>query len=190
MVTGETREIFGIVTYFRVSSLAADIVIFNSNFNRNSFLENLASVIKLLPDYRPKDLKSEIESKCKVIYFPVQYPNVLPKTLKLEVLHIVWPHRWEFDKAPEDFFDVLYRLKDENLAFNVSVLGECYQENPTVFHEAQIAFQAQILNFGFVENKEEYYNILGTAHIAVSTAKHEFFGVSMQVYTANVFYIL
>lgn len=161
-------------------SLAADVVLFNSYYNKNSFLENIAKVVKLLPDYRPKNLQREIEQKSKVLYFPIAYPNILKCNFnKSYPLHIVWPHRWEFDKAPQDFFSVLYQLKAENLEFIVSVLGETFEKVPTVFEEAKTLLNDHIANFGFIANKEEYYQILCGADVVVSTALHEFFGVAM-----------
>lgn len=142
-------------------------------------MENLPHNVKLLPDYRPKELQKEIEMKSQVLYFPVAYPNITPNSSKPDILHIVWPHRWEFDKGPEDFFNVLYKLKNSNKAFKVSVLGECFQEVPDVFQEANTLLKDEILTFGFVESKSEYYNILSSAHVVVSTAHHEFFGVSV-----------
>ena len=37
-------------------------------------------------------------------------------------LNIVWPHRWEFDKNPEDFFAVLFNLADDGVPFTVSIM--------------------------------------------------------------------
>lgn len=142
-------------------------------------MENLPKIIKLLPDYRPKDIQREIESKSKVLYFPIEYPTISSNYLKAELLHIVWPHRWEFDKAPEEFFNVLYKLKNNNLPFIISVLGESFQKVPSIFLEAKVILKEHILNFGFIDSKEEYYRILSSAHVVVSTAKHEFFGVSV-----------
>lgn len=141
-------------------------------------MENIPKIIKLLPDYKPKDLQKEIEQKSKVLYFPIAYPDISHNLDKPEVLHIVWPHRWEFDKAPEDFFNVLYKLKKNNFKFIVSVLGEWFQEVPAVFEEAKPILSDYIANFGFVESKTEYYRILSSAHVVVSTAHHEFFGVA------------
>lgn len=162
-------------------SLAADIVLFNSNYNRNSFLNNIAKIIKIFPDYRPKDLEVEIKNKSQVLYFPIAYPEGLNNDFcsKTEILHIVWPHRWEFDKAPNDLFNVLYKLKKDNFKFVVSILGECFHEVPTVFEEAKTILNKSLINFGFVESKLEFYKILKSAHIVVSTALHEFFGVAM-----------
>lgn len=159
--------------------MAADIVVFNSNFNRHSFLDNIPRIIKLLPDYRPKNLLQIIESKSSVLYFPIEYPIIRGDIAKSEILHIVWPHRWEFDKNPEGFFEVLLRLKEGGHKFCVSVLGECFQEVPVVFENVRITLEQEILNFGYIENKQNYYKILSEAHVVVSTAKHEFFGVAM-----------
>lgn len=142
-------------------------------------MENLPKIIKLFPDYRPKNLQKEIQHKSRVLYFPIAYPDISNNCVKSELLHIVWPHRWEFDKAPEDFFNVLYKLKDNNFKFIVSILGECFQEVPSTFEEAKTILHDQIVNFGFVESKSEYYEILSSAHVVVSTAHHEFFGVAM-----------
>ena len=63
--------------------------------------------------------------------------------------------------------------------FILSVLGECYDEKPQVFEDAKEKFKDKIVNFGFLPSKEDFYKVLESADIAVSTADHEFFGVSM-----------
>merc|ERR1712107_801426 len=94
-------------------------------------------------------------------------------------VHIVWPHRWEHDKNPESFFQVLHRMHEEGLKFKVSVLGEMYSEVPPVFAEAKEILCDHIAQFGYAESKDDYYRVLRQADVVVSTAQHEFFGVSM-----------
>lgn len=160
--------------------LAADELVFNSEFNLRSLLDNLNKVVKLLPDYRPKDMQLKIQPKCKVLYFPVWYP-LLPDDQRenLEYLTIVWPHRWEFDKAPEVFINILTKLKQKNLNFRVHILGGNFADVPDVLNDVKESLKENILTFGFVESKDEYYDILINSDVVVSTAIHEFFGVAM-----------
>ncbi|CAH1366761.1 unnamed protein product [Tenebrio molitor] len=159
--------------------LAADIILFNSNFNKISFLENIKKILKILPDWRPKNLESKIEKKSQVIYFPVAFPRISLCEVSNTTLHIVWPHRWEFDKGPDDFFSVLFKLKENKFPFKVSILGEFFTDNPLIFSKAKDILKDEIINFGYVDNKADYYDILASAHVVVSTAKHEFFGVAV-----------
>lgn len=125
-------------------------------------------------------MQLKIQPKCKVLYFPVWYP-LLPDDQRenLEYLTIVWPHRWEFDKAPEVFINILTKLKQKNLNFRVHILGGNFADVPDVLNDVKESLKENILTFGFVESKDEYYDILSSSDVVVSTAIHEFFGVAM-----------
>ena len=44
---------------------------FNSHFNKDSFLSSIQPFIKIVPDFRPKLLQERIAPKCSVLYIPV-----------------------------------------------------------------------------------------------------------------------
>ena len=123
----------------------------------------------------------------KVLYFPIILPFPLselhinsfairnPET----PIHILWNHRWEHDKDPEAFFSVLLELHQQGLHFHLSVLGQSYEETPAIFETAKKELDSHIRHFGFVKSKEQYYTILRETDICVSTAIHEFYGVSV-----------
>lgn len=300
-----------------LSCLVADMVVFNSHYNLDSFLSSIGKFLHVIPDYRPKNIADQIKPKCQVIYFPLSdqvslvtqrlsanqtldsetssnqvvsseslsssqtidtetslsnqiessgrlssnqtsdletslsneiksserlssnqtedsettftygcmdcesksshkqsyYQNqsnqnsssqsnkhirlsceqmqvvqedcrqentsVLHSDQKTRPLHIVWAHRWEHDKGPELFFEVVIRLHREGCQFYLSVLGEQFTDYLEVFENSRATLQDHILHWGYLPSKAKFLKVLESADVAVSTALHEFFGVSM-----------
>nr|XP_040572361.1 glycosyltransferase-like domain-containing protein 1 [Lepeophtheirus salmonis] len=164
-----------------ISSLCADVILFNSEYNMLSFLDGIDGFLSKQPDYKIKNLKHQLQGKCSVLYFPVNFPSLnVQRELTPKSVRIVWPHRWEHDKNPTSFFNVLYRLHDEGHDFKISVLGETYTDVPRIFEEARLKLVDHIVNWGFVSSKDKYYQILiNESDVVVSTANHEFFGVAV-----------
>ncbi|CAB4018080.1 Hypothetical predicted protein, partial [Paramuricea clavata] len=163
-----------------------------------SFLTSIETFLKLMPDFRPKNIQGKIRSKSKVLYYPVALidDNIFLKEERVtencevlaeraefpadqETLHIVWPHRWEHDKDPELFFNTMFQLSDLGVTFRLSVLGQVFKDVPEIFSVAKDRLARHIVHWGYQESQKEYLNVLKHADVAVSTAKHEFFGVAM-----------
>lgn len=96
----------------------------------------------------------------------------------------MWPHRWEHDKNPQLMTDVLIELSRRGIHFSVSIIGEKYDERPNCFEEFYSKLSSKINFFGYL-SREDYLKCLIDSDIVISTADHEFYGVSMYVSMIN-----
>ncbi len=160
------------------SALAADAVWFNSQFHTDSFLDALAGFLKSMPDHQPFEAIDKIRAKSSV-YPPgiADIPARRPR--EPGPLRILWAARWEHDKNPEDFFEALEILKAKNVPFRISVIGQSFRDKPAIFEKAYNNFHDHIDFWGYQQNREDYERALCQADVVVSTANHEFFGISI-----------
>lgn len=77
------------------------------------------------------------------------------------------------------FCRVMLKLHEDGHQFVLSMLGEVYSEVPEIIKTLKQTLADKISVFGFLPSKEDYYKLLCQADVVVSTAKHEFYGVSM-----------
>ncbi|MBE7467387.1 MAG: DUF3524 domain-containing protein [Planctomycetes bacterium] len=162
-----------------VGCLAADEVWFNSAFHRDEFLAAAPAFLKRMPDAVPKGLSEALALRARVLHLgaaaPAQDP---PPRARQAPLRIGWNHRWEFDKNPEAFFAALFALHDGGVPFEAVVLGERYRDSPAVFEEARVRLGQRIAHWGFAPSRADYARLLASCDVTVSTAAHEFFGLS------------
>ena len=92
---------------------------------------------------------------------------------------IIWNHRWEYDKNPETFFQLLFDLEANGYHYEVAILGERYNKYPKVFDEAKQRLGEKVVRFGYVETKEAYKKWLLKADIIPVTSNQDFFGESL-----------
>ncbi|MEM7336776.1 MAG: glycosyltransferase, partial [Chloroflexota bacterium] len=91
---------------------------------------------------------------------------------------ILWNQRWEYDKNPDLFFETLFKLAEEGLDFEAAICGEAFGKRPLIFEQAAAQLKNRIIHMGFAE-QDQYERLLWQADIVVSTALHEFFGISI-----------
>jgi len=160
------------------TALAATEVWFNSAFHRDSFFEALEIFLKHMPDYQPMEAVETIRSKS--VIHPPGIEDIRPSGQREPgPLRILWAARWEHDKNPDDFFEALNVLKNSGIDFRLSCIGQQFREVPEVFNHARKRFIEHIDQWGFIESRQEYIKTLQQADVIVSTARHEFFGITI-----------
>jgi len=161
------------------TALAAEQVWFNSAFHRDSFLQALGKFLKRMPDYQPDDVAKRIKNKSAVYPPGIDEMPKRPTERRSGPIRILWAARAEHDKKPEDLFEALKIIKSEGIDFRISVVGERFREIPEVFDWARSYFSEHIDRWGYQEKRVGYEQALVEADLMVSTAGHEFFGISV-----------
>lgn len=163
------------------SALASDRIGFNTLYNKATFLDSCGQYLRSVSDIKLPHLLEDLEKKSSVLYPGLDFSTIdraIPKS-KNEIPVIVWNHRWEHDKNPEEFFAALYRLKSIGVPFQLIILGQSFRTIPPCFEKAHHDFSKEIVHFGFAESYEQYVALLRRGDIIVSTSIHEFYGISV-----------
>jgi len=160
------------------SALAADYVVFNSNFHFHEFVNALPKFLHQFPEKKDLSFLSEIKTKASVIPIHLFFPESNSKKWLNTTPRILWNHRWEYDKNPELFFQTLFKLKKQGLKFELVVLGKKGEAYPHVFKEAKEKLASELVHFGFEENFETYISLISSAHLIPVTSIQDFFGIS------------
>ena len=168
------------------TALSADEVWFNSSFNRDSMLSALTQRCEDWPDFEPKDQIEQVRAKSRVMRLGIspprfrceETPRHKDSTVSGKRLHIVWAARWEHDKGPGNLLEVLRCLSKDSFDFRLSVIGQTFRNVPKAFSQIESEFGDSIERWGFQKTTEEYWEALAEGDIFLSTAEHEFFGLS------------
>ncbi len=170
---------YGFINY--ASTLAADAIFFNSKFHLKAFFEELPRMLKHFPDHRGLDNIEKLKQKSQVLHLGLDLKRFdeFHVEKKQQKPLILWNHRWEYDKNPDDFFAALRRLHLDGYDFEIAILGENFSTTPTVFDEAKEFFGEKIVQFGYADSFQEYAQWLWRADIIPVTSNQDFFGASV-----------
>lgn len=163
------------------SALSAECCLFNTEWNLREFVREIPLFLGQFPDHPPRGVAQAIAEKSRVLpppFDPVVFDSVGAPTRGTRV-RIVWPHRWEHDKNPEEFFAVVGALAEEGLDFEVAVAGQAFKDVPDAIRSAEGELGDRLVHIGEPQSRESYARLLASADIAVSTARNEFFGIAM-----------
>ncbi len=172
------------------AALCADAIVFNSAFNRDTCREGVRQLAKRLPEGLPAQLFTKLDT-AEVLPVPLvtasdSYFNreALPTNSPME---IVWNHRWEYDKGIELLADIIEQVKEAGLRYRFHIVGQQFRHRPKAFKEIdrdldEISTFLDMPrgNFGYIEHTDQYQALLASCHVVLSTAKHDFQGLSVQ----------
>lgn len=201
---GEGRDLtYAMINW--LSQLAADAVIFNSRYHHDAWCGELPNLLKHYPDYNHLRLVDAVRARSCVLPVGIEAHAIasaanqsrltpISQSSNLPIPSpplILWNQRWEHDKRPDRFFALLHRLRSADLHFRLAVAGENFRQMPAEFEAARIEFGDVIEHWGYIEAREEYLALLARADLVISTADHEFFGISvLEAIAAGAFPIL
>lgn len=175
------------------TALAADRVLFNSQYNRETFLSGARQLLRKMPDGVSGDVARLIESQSAVLPVPIgdewfelakarRKKQTVSVTTENKPKQIIWNHRWEYDKGP----DLLLAIVKQVVAqfspgqFQWHIVGQQFRQVPKAFAEIKTLLErANMLGAWGYQSKADYCRLLGAGDIVLSTALHDFQGLSV-----------
>ncbi len=174
---GERDLHYAFVNY--LSMAAADRIVFNSQFHRSALLEAIPRFLRAFPDEVELPPFGALLEKSSVLSPGIEAPiGDEPWVSGGAPPLVFWNQRWEYDKRPEKFFAALESLADEGVEFRVALCGENFRQDPTEFLQARESLGGRIVQWGHA-SAPLYRSLMAEASVVVSTADHEFFGISI-----------
>ena len=163
------------------TALAADCVLFNSQWNRDSLIDGARALLKKMPDQVPERLPELIAKKSRILPVPLTENLYRPHlaTANDTPLQITWNHRREFDKNGELLLDALRLLRQKTDHFQLNLVGQQFRHEPDAFATIERELSPQMGTTGFVADTEEYRALLQRSDLVLSTALHDFQGIAV-----------
>ncbi len=180
------------------TALCADRVVFNSAWNRETFLDGVRKLLQKLPDQVPAGLPERLTERSCVLPVPlrpVPQNEVLQKEVPLieaqaaggvdwrdegKACRLVWVARWEYDKGPGLLLQIVRQLQRRQVEFRLCLLGQQFRQQPTEFAEVCTLAGDHLVQAGYEPDVHRYRAWLASADVVLSTAEHEFQGIAVQ----------
>lgn len=185
------------------TALCADRILFNTAFNRDSFLQGVGQLLRRLPDQIPSGVVDQLKARSSVLPVPIADACYSPVNVTAEdvaamwqldaieysatntpsnrqyPVKLLWAARWEYDKGPELLLKILQQLSARGIDFKLCLLGQKFRRSPEAFAHIEQQFASQVVQFGYEASPARYRQWLSSADMIVSTALHEFQGLAV-----------
>jgi len=170
------------------SAVAADSLLFNSNYNRESFLDGCEKLLGRLPDKVPPGVVALLREKSAILPVAIDR-DLLAKASPAwpgtasgapgKPLRIVWCGRFEYDKGAQGLLPVLQQLERQQCEYELALVGQQFRNLPPVFADIQREFPHRLVHCGYLEEASDYHALLRGADVVLSTSLHEFQGLAV-----------
>ena len=173
-----------------LSWCAADLVVFNSAYHRDTLLAELPHFLERIPDPKHGAKLDEVVDRFDVLPVGVdlapfrgrKHGGGRSTAADAHGPLILWPHRWEPDRDPDAFAAALDKLVAAGVPFRLVLAGEEPPGGSQHTGKVRVGFaerfRAQVEAVGPF-NRDRYRELVRAADIVVSCTTHEFFGVSV-----------
>ncbi len=164
-----------------LSALAADLCVFNSDWNRRSFMAGACRLLDQMPDQVPADIGQKLAQSSAVIPVGLEAElfDRVRQTEADESVSLLWNHRWEYDKGPDRLLLALRQLKQRGLSFRLNLLGQQFRNQPAEFNRILSEFEQSVAHAGFIVDRNDYMAIVAESDLVLSTSVHDFQGLSI-----------
>lgn len=161
--------------------IAADRVIFNSEFHRGSLLAALPNLLASGDEAVPTELIDVLAARSAVIPVGVDLSVIgLDQRVSNDGRRptVLFPHRWHHDKDPEGFLDAALEVASRGVDFELIMCGDDDLPDTAAIDRRLRRLGDRVVSAEFLD-REAYVRALHRSDIVVSTATQEFFGVAV-----------
>ena len=161
-----------------LSAVAADATLFNSGYHLEVFFDSLPALLGGFPDHSHRHLIRDVAARSEVLPVGVDLGWITSRKSPGDRPRLLWNHRWEHDKDPDSFADAIEELIGAGSDFDLVLLGARPPRVPAALARIRDVAGESILHDGEAP-LPIYREIVSCCDIVVSTARQEFFGISI-----------
>lgn len=159
------------------SLLAADQIWFNSRFHLDSLMAALPEFLMRFPDGPHDGAVGSLLERSVVMPPGVELSGRLVSPLPRNAARprLLWNHRWEHDKRPDRFAELVRSLDDVD--FDVVICGEEPLGGDPLRDALVRRLGDRLVWLGFAA-RDRYVDLLRQSDVVLSVADHEYFGIA------------
>jgi glycosyltransferase involved in cell wall biosynthesis len=161
------------------SAAVADLAVFNSEYHRALFDTEVRKFLNVFPDEKHVRRIDEVMNASAVLPVGVDLTALVhADRIKESPPLLVWNHRWEHDKGPDDLSAIVRELLTRDVDFRMAMCGEVFVSVPDEFASITQMLGDRLVHEGWAP-RDRYESLLREATVSISTAHQEFFGVGV-----------